>query len=120
MELGTQQLFCKGGEEYLRNFIGYMAAKNPAISRGAIHEGRTDEACQWRIYVYAAQSLRFYLCGDRYFRGRRHRHLRSEPAGAICRDVELLRSGHELWHYEHVVNQYLSLKTMHEITKRAA
>jgi hypothetical protein len=118
MELGTQQLFCKGGEEYLRNFIGYMAAKNPAIRPAEQYTkeeltklangGFTSTLLKACGFSYAAIDI-FEADGTVIFDLNRQ-----EPSAEMLNRYDLVTNCGTT---EHVVNQYLSLKTMHEITK---
>jgi hypothetical protein len=118
MELGAQQLYCKGGEEYLRAFIGYMAAKNSVIKRAEQYTqeeltaladgGFTSTLLKACGFSYAAIDI-FEGDGTIIFDLNRQ-----EPGADMLNRYDLVTN---FGTTEHVVNQYLSLKTIHEITR---
>jgi hypothetical protein len=117
MELGAQQLYCKGKEDFLRDFIAKMAAKNPAIK----------SAQQYSMQELAAlanggfMSTLMTACGLTYsaidiFEGEGTIIFdlnRQEPPPEMLNRYDLVTN---FGTTEHVVNQYLSMKTVHEIT----
>lgn len=118
MELGAQQLYCKGKEEFLRGFIASFAAKNPAVKPAQQYTAKELTALADGGFM----STLMTACGLKYsaidiFEG----------AGTIIFDLNRQEPGAEMRNKydlvtnfgttEHVVNQYLSLKTIHEITR---
>lgn len=118
MELGAQELYCAGQEAYVREIIRYFAERNPSI-RGA------DSYTEEEIRQFANRGLFgkvMSACGFVYkamdiF----------DADNTILFDLNLHTPGPELVERfdlvtnfgttEHVINQYLSMKTIHEMAK---
>jgi Methyltransferase domain len=118
IELGTQQLHCKGSEKFLREFIDRISAKNPTgsaapgISHGelvAISQGgflsKVLKACGFQyaaLDIFDAEDTVLFDLN------------RQEPTPEMRDSYDLVTN---FGTTEHIVNQYLAFKTMHEITK---
>jgi hypothetical protein len=118
MELGTQQLHCKGSEELLSEFIARIAAKNPdALKAPAISP---DELAKLSQGGFLSKILK--ACGYRYaaldiFDAEDTILFdlnRQEPPPEMRDRYDLVTN---FGTTEHIVNQYLAFKTVHEITK---
>lgn len=117
MELGAQQLYCRDKEAFLREFIAKMAAKNRSVNvrhfsdadlRKLADGGFTSTLLKACGMKYAAIDI-FEGDGTIIFDLNRQ-----EPPPEIRNRYDLVTN---FGTTEHVINQYLSLKTIHEITK---
>ena len=118
IELGTQELYCTGMESYLREIIDYFANSNPDIRKSDSYSdaeitalankgflGNTLKACG---FSYRALDI-FEAEATTLFDLNIH-----SPGDDLKEQFDLVTN---LGTTEHVINQYLSMKTMHELTK---
>ncbi len=118
MELGTQQLHCRGSEAYLTEFISRVSAKNPNLRNApGIPPGELKEMAQGGFlskllkacgYQYAA--LDIFDADDTVLFDLN----RQEPPAEMRGRYDLVTN---FGTTEHIVNQYLAFKTVHELTK---
>jgi hypothetical protein len=118
MELGTQQLHCRGSEAFLSEFIARVSAKNPDLKNApgipprelaAMAQGgfllKILKACGYRyaaLDIFEAEDTILFDLN------------RQEPPSDMRNAYDLVTN---FGTTEHIVNQYLAFKTMHEITK---
>lgn len=117
IELGAQELYCKGGEEQLADFIHYFASRQKPGSDPA------DTAADiTRIADRGFASELFKACGFEYqaldiFDGKDitlfDLNLDTPPPSFVGKFDLVTNFGTT----EHVLNQYLAFKTMHELAK---
>jgi len=118
VELGAQELYCTGQEEHLRAVIGYFHEFVPSIRDPADYTSA-------ELTVFAHRGMLSNLlaaCGFRYLA----LDIFDAPATRLF-DLNVESPGEDLaGHFdlvtnygttEHVVNQYLSMKTMHELVR---
>lgn len=118
MELGAQQLYCKGSEAYLSEFLEGILAKNPALQKVARPSSRELEALanggftstllKACGYEYSALDI-FDAEGTILFDLNRQ-----EPPAEMRNRYDLVTN---FGTTEHIINQYLAFKTVHEMTK---
>lgn len=118
MELGAQQLHCKGAEAFLAEFISRIAARNPSMRNapgipprelaGMVQGGFTSKLLKACGYQYAAIDI--FEADDTILFDLN----RQDPPAEMRNRYDLVTN---FGTTEHLVNQYLALKTMHEITK---
>jgi len=118
IELGAQELYCSGMEQYVRDVIKHFAEKNPSIKKA-------EEYSEAEIKAIADKGLFGRIitaCGFTY----RALDIFEAEATTLF-DLNIHSPGDDLYEKfdlvtnfgttEHVINQYLSMKTMHELTK---
>lgn len=118
IELGAQQLFCRGQEDYVREVIRYFAEKNPGIARAESYDAGaiarfSDKALLGHLltacgFAYRALDI-FEAPNTTLFDLNLH-----SPGPELCGQFDLVTN---LGTTEHVINQMLSMKTMHDLTK---
>jgi hypothetical protein len=118
MELGAQEIYCQGMTDFLKEFVAYFVAHR---AEGWNATAQTDDQIA-RIANRGFASTLFKACGFEY------RALDIfDGEGVLLFDLNLHTIPPELegrfdlvtnfGTTEHVINQYLSMKTMHELTK---
>lgn len=118
IELGAQELYCTGNEKYVRDVIRYFSDNNPSIKKA-------DEYSDSEISEIANKGMfgkMVKACGLKYqaldiF----------EADDTILFDLNVQSPGEQMLEKfdmvtnfgttEHVINQYLSMKTIHELVK---
>ncbi len=118
MELGAQQLYCKGAEAYLAEFVARVGAKNPAFRdvpklqqrelESLANGGFTSGLLKACGYEYSAIDI-FDADGTILFDLNRQ-----EPTAEMRSRYDLVTN---FGTTEHIINQYLAFKTMHEMAK---
>ena len=118
IELGAQQVLCEGKENYILEFIRYFSANNPSIK--SADEYSADEIS--RIANKGLMGKLMSACGFKYcaldiF----------DADNTILFDLNIHEPGDELFQKfdlvtnfgttEHVINQFQSMKTVHDLTK---
>jgi hypothetical protein len=118
VELGAQELYCSGMEEHVRGVIQYFSDRNPSIKAADLYT-------KAELTQFADKGLLGKLmiaCGFTY------RALDIfEAENTTLFDLNIHAPGKDLAEQfdlvtnfgttEHVINQYQSLKTMHELTR---
>lgn len=116
MELGAQQLYCQGSEAFLAEFVRRVSARNsgfkPVITKSDIERlakgGLTSgllKACGFRysaIDIFDAEGTILFDLN------------REEPSPEMRNRYDLVTN---FGTTEHIINQYLAFKTVHEMTK---
>lgn len=118
MELGAQQLYCKDSEPFLAEFVRRVSAKNPAVkpkptitkaelgrlANGGLTSGLL-KACGFHysaIDIFDAEGTILFDLN------------REEPTPEMRNRYDLVTN---FGTTEHIINQYLAFKTVHEMTK---
>ena len=117
MELGAQQLYCRGKEDFLREFISSMAAKNPSVNAQQFNEAELRKLADGGFTSTLIKACGFKYSAIDIFEGDGTIIFdlnRQEPAVDMLNRYDLVTN---FGTTEHVINQYLSMKTIHEITK---
>lgn len=118
IELGTQELYCAGMENSLREIIEYFSKSNPGIQKSDSYSdaeitalankgflGKTLKACGFSyraLDIFEADSTTLFDLNVQ------------SPGDDLKEQFDLVTN---LGTTEHVINQYLSMKTIHELTK---
>jgi hypothetical protein len=116
MELGAQQLYCKGSEAFLAEFVKRVSARNPevklTITKAELERladgGLTSGLLKACGYKYSAIDI-FDAEGTILFDLNRE-----EPSADMRNRYDIVTN---FGTTEHIINQYLAFKTMHEMTK---
>lgn len=116
MELGAQQLYCQGSEDFLADFVKRVSARNPgfkpAITKSEIERlangGLTSGLLKACGFKYSAIDI-FDAEGTILFDLNRE-----EPSPEMRNRYDLVTN---FGTTEHIINQYLAFKTVHEMTK---
>ena len=118
IELGAQELYCSGMEDYVAGVIRYFSERNPAIKKPEAYTG--GELARFANKGLLGNLLK--ACGFAY------RALDIfEAENTILFDLNIHSPGEDLYEQvdlvtnfgttEHVINQYQAMKTMHELAK---
>lgn len=116
MELGAQQLYCKDSEPFLAEFVSRVSAKNrahrPTITKAELgrlaNGGLTSGLLKACGFHYSAIDI-FDAEGTILFDLNRE-----EPTPEMRNRYDLVTN---FGTTEHIINQYLAFKTVHEMTK---
>jgi len=117
VELGAQQVFCAGKENYIREFIRYFSANNPAIKSADEYNDQEINGMANGLMGKLMTACGFEYCALDIF----------DADNTILFDLNIHEPGDELrgkfdlvtnfGTTEHVINQYQSMKTIHDLAK---
>jgi hypothetical protein len=118
IELGAQQLYCSGMEDYVRRVIGYFSENDASIKKAELYTHDelkllSDNAMLGKLMIACGFTYRaldiFEADNTTLF------DLNIQTPGEdLCGKFDIVTN---FGTTEHVINQYQSLKTMHELTK---
>ncbi|MEO7649335.1 MAG: methyltransferase domain-containing protein [Bryobacteraceae bacterium] len=117
MELGAQQLYCRGKQAFLRTFIAKMAASNPAVNPAPFSDSELRALADGGFMSTLVKACGMQYAAIDIFEGDGTLVFdlnRQEPAADMLNRYDLVTN---FGTTEHVINQYLSLKTIQEITR---
>lgn len=117
MELGAQQLYCRRKEAFLRTFIAKMAARNPAVKLDQFSDAELRTLADGGFMSTLVKACGMQYAAIDIFEGDGTIVFdlnREVPAPNMLNRYDLVTN---FGTTEHVINQYLSLKTIHEITR---
>jgi len=118
MELGAQQLYCKGSEPFLSEFVARIRSRNPALkNRSVIAPDELKRLANGGLTSGLLKACGFQYSAIDIF----------DAEGTILFDLNCEEPSSEMRNRydlvtnfgttEHIINQYLAFKTVHEMTK---